>query len=437
MAPATIAHLGVGAFARAHLGVYADDLSRRGLPTLIRGVSMQSRRAQDQLVPQDGLYTVAEREADGEGPLRVIGSITSVAVGPGAAVDAVTAPSTRLVTLTITEKGYDLVTGDLEHPERPTSALGVLTLALARYREAGAAPPVIASLDNVLGNGALLRGQVAQIAVRLDPTLPAWIADEVRFPNSVVDRMVPASTPQDIADISARLGLVDQGAVTTEHHRSWVMVAEEGLPPLGEVGVELVDDIAPFERRKLWLLNGPHSALAYVGILAGCTTIAAATEHLMVAPFVAKLVDDVLEVGRLPAAVQPGAFARDALRRFSNPALGHTCSQVAADGSRKLPQRFASVVTARRSAGLDAMRFAVVVAVWIAAASGLEVQGSALPPVDDPAGTPLRSAAAGRDLRALAHLALADHFDPTFVTDVATSLDRLLRDGMALIRELT
>jgi fructuronate reductase len=433
---ATVAHLGVGAFARAHLAVYADDLSRRGLPTLIRGVSMHNHRVEETLVPQDCLYTVAERETETELPLRVIGSITTVGTGPRAALDAISAPSTRLVTLTITEKGYDLETGDLEHPDRPNSALGVLALALARCQESGAAPPVIASLDNVLDNGTVLRSQVAAIAGRLDPTLPEWIANEVRFPNSVVDRMVPATAARDIADISTCLGLVDLAAVTTEHHRSWIMAAEEGLPPLADVGVELVGDTAPFERRKLCLLNGPHSALAYCGIMAGCTTIAEATDHVTVSAFVHRLVDDVLEVVRLPVALQADAFARDSLHRFGNQTLDHTCIKVAADGSRKLPQRFASIVTARNEARLDWARFAAVAAAWIAAAAGLGVRGTALPDIDDPAGPELRAVAARRDLDHLAEVALGAHFEPSFVAGVARSLERLLREGMDLIEEL-
>jgi fructuronate reductase len=431
---ATIAHLGFGAFARAHLAVFADDLCRQGRPSLVRGVSLHSHRVADRLARQDFLYTVAEREPQTGVSLRVVGSVSSVTSGPAAALHAVSAPTTKLVTLTITEKGYDLHEGDLAHPHQPDSVLGVLALALARCREAGSDPPIIASLDNVMENGSVLRSRVGEIASHLDPTLPAWLADEVKFPNSVVDRMVPAPTERDMGDIGARLGLADLAGVSTEQHRSWVMSAADGMPALGEAGVQLVTDTGPFERRKLWLLNGPHSALAYCGILAGCTTIAEATEHGTVSTFVRKLVDDILRVARLPVAVQAESFALDALRRFQNPNLDHTCAKVAADGSRKLPQRFGSIVSARSEAGHDTDRFAVVVALWIALASKLEIQGSVLPSVEDPAGPRLHGAT--RDLGELARLFLEDRFDEHFVTGVTRALVRLPAEGMRLVEEL-
>jgi len=433
---ATIAHLGFGAFARAHLGVYADDLCRRGWPTFIRGVSLHSRSVIDQLRPQDYLYTVAEREPETDAALRVVGSISSVASGPAAALAAVNDPSTRLVTLTITEKGYDLDEADFLRPDRPSSALGVLALALSQCRDRGAVPPVVASLDNVMDNGGVLRHRVTEVASRLDATLPEWINESVRFPSSVVDRMVPAITDDDLEDIAARLGLVDQAAVSAEGYRSWVMHHEDGIPPFGEVGVDLVADIAPYERRKLWLLNGPHSAFAYCGTLAGCATIAEATGHATLSTFVRRLVDDVLRVAQLPASVQPDQFATDALRRFQNPNLGHSCAKVAADGSRKLPQRYREIVAARLDAGLDTARFAVVVALWIAMASNLEVQGSPLPPIDDPASTRLRQLADAHDPIHLARVALEGEFDERFIGGVAGALARLPRDGMGLIDEL-
>jgi fructuronate reductase len=434
---ATITHLGFGAFARAHLGVYADDLCHRGWPSFVRGVSLHSDDVVDQLAPQDCLYTVAEREPQTEPALSIIGSISSIASGPAAALDAVNAPGTRLVTLTITEKGYDLDEADVLRPDRPRSALGILALALSRYRDRGSVPPIIASLDNVMDNGNVLRSRVSEIASHLDGTLPDWINETVRFPNSVVDRMVPAITDPDLKDISTRLGLVDRAAVTTEQHRSWVMSNVDGLLPLGEVGVELVADIGPYERRKLWLLNGPHSAFAYCGILAGCLTIAEATDQRRVATFVRKLVDDILLVAGLPASVQAEHFAADALRRFQNPNLGHTCAKVAADGSHKLPQRFRKVVKARLDAGLDTARFALVVALWAAVASNLEIQGSVLPTIEDPVSTLLRRAAEAHDPSHLARVALEDAFDERFTGAVAQALARLPREGMRLVEELT
>lgn len=433
-APASIAHFGLGAFVRAHLAVYADDLARLGWPALIRATSLHGDAVADQLTPQNCLYAVAEREPRADPPPRIIGSITSASTGPAAALEALAAPSTRLVTLTITEKGYDLTEDDLEHPEHSSSALGVLTRGLARCRDTRRVPPVIASLDNVMGNGVLLRARVSEIAERLSPSLPGWLAEEARFPSSVVDRMVPATTEQDIEQISQQLGLVDLGGVTTERYRSWVMTEEESVLPFSEVGVDIVDDIGPFEKRKLWLLNGPHSALAYCGILAGCITIAEATSHPIVSAFVRRLVDDVLEVADLPTNLQPQSFATETLARFGNPSLGHTCAKVGVDGSRKLPQRFGSIVVARERAGLETTRFATVAALWVALASGLPLGKGKAAIVEDPASVRLRSAAARGDLGHLAHLALADWFEGEFVSSVADTLARLLQQGMGLLQ---
>jgi fructuronate reductase len=381
--PAPIAHLGVGAFARAHLGVYADDLLRSGWPARIRGVSLRSPRAAKQLGPQDGLYTLVEREPGEDCPPRVLGAIGSVATGRAAAVEAIAAPETTLVTLTVTEKAYE-----------PDQAPAVVAEGLAR-RDRTLPAPVVASLDNVLDNGALLRHRVLEAA---DADLARWIAEEVRFPSSVVDRMVPATTPADLDEVERRLGLRDEAAVVAEHHCSWVLEEVDGLPPLGDVGVEVVSDVGPYQRRKLWLLNAPHSALAYGGLLAGCETIAEAAAHPVVAPFVRRLVDDVLEVAEVP---DPRPFAADALRRFRNPALGHTCRQVGTDGSQKLPQRILPVVAARRERRLPTARLAIVVAAFELAA------------LDDP-------------------VAIAD---PAFLAEVAGKLEDLRQRGVDVLRE--
>ena len=430
-----LAHLGVGAFARAHLGVYADDLNRRGWPALIRGVSLLSDRAERQMGPQDGLYSVAEREPDEEVILTVVGAMPSVRTGVAAAVEAVAASTTSLVTVTITESGYDLPSGPSDRDQATPSAPELIARALAQRRGAGIMPPIIASLDNLLGNGEVLRQRVIEMAERLDPTLPGWIADEVPFPSSVVDRMVPAPTDGDVRDVQARLGLLDLATVTAERYRSWTISAVEGLPPFDEVGVHVVTNVQPFERRKLWLLNGPHSAFAYCGLLAGCDTIASAVRNSAVSSYVQALIDDTLEVARFPASLDAARFAEEALHRFSNPSLGHTCLQVGADGSRKLPQRFLPTVTARLAQRLDTSRFATVVALWIASAGGLEIGGAALPAVADPEAPRLRAAVAGGDLSKVVQVALGHTYDAAFCGLVVESLGDLARDGLDALRD--
>ena len=427
-----ITHLGFGAFARAHLAVYADALLRHGQPTLIRGVSLRSRRAQDQLAPQDGLFTVAVREPGEDTSLEVIGALASMETGAMAALDAMTAPTTRLVTLTITEKGYE---SHLDTPpsETPASTPPLIALALARCRRDRLDPPVFASLDNLLDNGSVLRTCVLEAAEHIDPHLAAWIASQVLFPSSVVDRMVPAPTERDVEDIAAGLGLLDLAAVSTEQHRSWIMQSVAGLVPLGDVGVRLVGDVTPYERRKLWLLNGPHSAAAYCGLLAGHDTIAGAMSVSAIARFVRGLVDDTLEAAEFPAALEPAAFADEALRRFANPALGHRCAQVGADGSSKLPQRLLPIVAARRERALPTQRFAVVAAIWIAATAGVTARGVRLPQLEDPIAAALRAASRREDLRDLSHRALGLPADAAFTVEVASLLGRLTTEGPALI----
>jgi fructuronate reductase len=429
-----IAHLGFGAFARAHLAVYADELLRRGRPALIRGISIRSRRAQDQLEPQDGLFTVAVREPGEDVALEVIGALASMETGPVAALDAITAPATRLVTLSITEKGYDPPPSSPSPSKRQATAPELIALALDQCRRDGLVPPVFAALDNLLDNGNLLRARVLEAAERIDPQLPPWVADTVLFPSSVVDRMVPAPTARDVEDIASSLGLLDLAAVSTERHRSWVMQSVDQLAALAEVGVQLVDDVTPYERRKLWLLNGPHSAVAYCGLLAGHDTIAGAIADPTIARFVRGIVDDTLEVAAFPAALEPAAFADDALRRFANPALGHRCAQVGADGSSKLPQRLLPVVAARMERALPTTRFAIVAAIWIAATAGVAVAGVRLPQLEDPIAGALRAAPRRDDLRELSHLALGSHACAAFTAEVASALGRLATEGSALLK---
>lgn len=423
----SIVHLGLGAFARAHLCVYADELLAAGHPAMVHGVSLRSSRAEQQLQPQDGLYTVLEREPGQPAQLRVVGSVASVSTGHRAAVDAISAPTTRLVTLTVTEKAYAAL------PDDKTSVARVVVEGIAA-RASGAPPLVVASLDNVADNGIVLRAAVLAAAASVDPELADRIAGTVAFPCSVVDRMVPATTGAYLDEVQEHLGLVDLGAVVAEHHRSWVIERVDGLPPLSDVGVTIVDDVEPYQRRKLWLLNGPHSALAYAGLLVGCDTIAEAAEHPGVAPFVRALVDDVLAVAGFPPHTEPQRFAEETLRRFANAALGHTCLQVGADGSKKIPQRILPVVALAEESARPTHRFATVVAAWIAAVAGIDVAGVPLPAPDDPLGSELQRLGRDGDLAALVDRALDGAGSQRFRDQVVEGLRRLDGHG-ALVLE--
>ena len=218
-----------------------------------------------------------------------------------------------------------------------------------------------------------------------------------------------------------------------ERYRSWVLERVDGVPPLADVGVEIVDDIAAHQRRKLWLLNGPHSALAYGGLLAGHATIAGATADPVVATFVRRLVDDVLEVAEDLGPAAPG-FAAASLERFRNPALRHTCAQVGADGSRKLPQRILPVMAARRRQGRSTHRHATVVAAWLAAVTATPIRGRALSTVDDPAAVDLQRALSEHGAARAAERAVGrDHVEA--VPEITAAFDEVTRFGVRALEE--
>lgn len=419
--PRGIVHLGVGAFMRAHLATYAEDLLRLGWPARIHGVSLRGDRAEQQLAPQDGLFSLTVREPDRPAAPTIVGSIVEVSTGPDAAVAAIASPDTRLVTLTVTEKGYRV---DDHDPAAPT----VIARALG-CRDRSLDPPVFASLDNVTSNDSVLRAAVLDAAARQDADLAAWIGDEVRFAASVVDRLVPATSPADLDEVEASLGLRDEAAVVCEEHRSWVISRVDGLPPLEDVGVVVVDDVTPYEHRKLWLLNGPHSALAYAGLLTGCTSIAEAATHPVAGPFAGRIADAALEVIAAWDAAAAREFAATSLRRFANPSLGHTCAQVGADGSEKLRQRILPVVAQRVQRGLDVTDHATLVACWLACASGMEVQGSTLANTVDPIGPVLVAALRSGGIEALVAAGLSDDTPTAFPAQVLDALRALQRTG--------
>lgn len=377
---AGIVHLGLGAFARAHLARYCDDLLTLGDgAAAITGAAVRSAATVRALAGQDGLYTLIESDAEGA-DLRVIGSVTGLATGAEATIGAVADQAVTTVTLTITEKGYhhNLVTGRLDgthpavrhdaaHADAPVTAPGVLVAALRRRRDAGHGGLAVVSCDNLPGNGRVTAAVVTELAARTDPDLAAWIAEEIAFPSTVVDRIVPATTDADRRLVASHLGLHDAAPVRAERHCAWVVEKAAGLPGWDRVGATVVDDVTPWQELKLRLVNGPHSALAYLGALAGHATIDAAVADPALAGFVRTLAVDEI-VPTLPPAVagQADATAATTLVRFANPTLGHRTRQVAADGSHKLRQRILGPVADRLQAGAPVDRLALVVAAWMA-----------------------------------------------------------------------
>lgn len=395
-----VVHLGIGAFHRAHQAVAFDDALNAGdLRWGIVGASLRSPQVREQMTPQDGLYTLLVR--DGEtARRRIIGAVGRVIVAsedPQALLDALTSPDTHIVTLTVTEKGYKLdpVTGmlieddpqlaaDLVSLESPETAPGFLVAALGQRRARGLPPFTVISCDNLPHNGSRLRRAVLGLAVRHDPDLARWIEAEGAFPETMVDRIVPATTADDIAALAEELGVEDQAMVKTEPFFQWVIEDRFcGPRPDFGAGVKLTAAVAPWEEAKLRLLNGAHSGIAYLGGLAGIGHVHEVLALPEARAFVEALWDEAQTTLTPPPELDVAAYRRELMARFDNPALRHGTRQIAMDGSQKLPQRLLASIAARLEAGQSIGVLSLAVAGWIRWQAGRDDQGNAHD-VDDP-----------------------------------------------------
>jgi fructuronate reductase len=452
-----VVHLGIGAFHRAHQAVVFDEALANGDTRWgVIGASLRAPDVREQLKPQDGLYTLRVREGENTRD-RVVGAVRDVLVArenPSDLVTAMTQPSVQLVTLTITEKGYLIdpasgalmdddpnVANDIEHPTSPCTALGFLTGALAARRNAGTTPFTIISCDNLPHNGARTRAAVLAMARLQDQDLAAWIEDNTRFPATMVDRIVPATTEADIEALAQRLGIEDRGMVKAEPFTQWVLEDKfaGARPDFEAFGVQLTKNVAPWENAKLRLLNGAHSALAYLGALAGHDFVAEAVAAPGFRTFVGALWDEAETGLTLPPELDVEAYRAALLARFTNSALEHRTRQIAMDGSQKLPQRLLASVRSRLAAGLPFPALALAVAGWMRWQFGRDEAGVAYH-VDDPLAA--RTAALVRhgpsaSARVDALLSLDAVFgedlprDARFRDAVSAALDALLKHGAA------
>ncbi|MEM8814390.1 MAG: mannitol dehydrogenase family protein [Pseudomonadota bacterium] len=392
-----IVHLGVGAFHRAHQAVYTDDaLEAAGGDWGTVGISLRSPTAASQLNPQDGLFCVGSRDGDVES-LRVVGNIRTVITAPddpAAARAALANPRIKLVTLTITEKGYcldpasgELLFGhdDLRHagdPARtPENAISYLVDAIRTRRKAGTAPFTIISCDNLPANGTRLHSALTQYAALSDEALAHYIDSEVACPQTMVDRIVPATTSDDLERIESLLGCRDAGYVKTEPFSQWVIEDRFSgpIPAWDRAHAMIVPAVGPFENAKLRLLNGPHSSIAYLGYLAGFEYVHEVMAEPKLARYVADLMDmEILPMVDPPPGLELAAYARELRRRFENHALQHRCWQIAMDGSQKLPQRLLNTIRRCIRGGRSYERLALAVAGWLVYASGTDLAGRAI-----------------------------------------------------------
>ncbi|EJM99981.1 mannitol dehydrogenase family protein [Phyllobacterium sp. YR531] len=409
-----IVHLGIGAFHRAHQAVYTDSVLASGDTSWsILGVSLRSADTRDALVPQDGLYTVATRSGNGDS-FRIIGSISRVLVAPEnpqAVLGAMVDPAVRVVSLTVTEKGYcyspasaaldeehpDII-HDLANPAAPRSAIGYIVEALVRRRSDGTEPFTLLSCDNLPANGRTLQRVVTRFAELRDPELAEYILTNVAFPSTMVDRIVPATTDADRATIVAATGLVDSWPIMTEPFSQWVVEDHfpAGRPAWEKFGVTFVRDVDAFELMKLRLLNGSHSTLAYLGYLAGHETVS----DVMKAPGFSGLIEAMMDEEISPTLPPlPGfdlaSYKAELRERFRNPALRHRTWQIAMDGSQKLPQRLLNTIRSRIENHLPFDRLALGVAAWMRYVTGVDEKGGVID-VRDPLAVELKNRAGNK-----------------------------------------
>lgn len=400
-----IVHFGVGGFHRSHQAMFLDRLMNEGkaLDWALCGVGVlpSDARMRDALRAQDGLYTLVLRNPDGTEDSRVIGSIAEYLFAPDdpqAVIDRLADPNVRIVSLTVTEGGYavDAATGefditlpaiahDLTSGELPRSVFGLVVAGLARRREAGVPPFTVMSCDNIQGNGEIARIAFTSFARVNDPDLADWIAQTVAFPSSMVDRITPATTDADRAAVQERYEIEDAWPVVAEPFVQWVLEDRfpAGRPPYDEAGVQLVDDVIPYELMKLRLLNATHQAMAYPGLLAGYRY---AHEVCQDEDYVQFLRDYMAMEGLPTLAPVPGIdlddYQNQLIERFASPAIRDTLQRLAFDGSERIAGFLLPVVRDRLAADGDISRAALVIAAWAQHLAGVDEQGQPIEVAD-------------------------------------------------------
>ena len=436
-----VLHIGVGNFHRGHQAVYFDDLLESDPQWGIVGVSMRSGGTRDRMAPQDHLYTVCEKNGN-ESSYRIIGSILEVLVlaeSRQKILNLGASSNISCITLTVTENGYchtnsgDLnwqhpeITHDSENPDSPISVPGLLVSLLDARMRADGGPINLLSCDNLSANGRVLRSVVTQFAEHRSAELATWIGRNVAFPSTMVDRIVPATTENDIRAFTEQ-HFRDSALINTEEFTQWVV--EDSLvgntPPLSSVGVLLTPDVDAFETMKLRFLNATHSALAYSGLLYGYEFIHEALGDPALNSFATQLMStEIAPVTETPDRIDINNYQQSVLSRFRNAAVPYKTSQVATNGSLKLPQRIFPTIESHLHAGEIPRRLCIVVACWLACLSDTKLAQQFTDPVlpIDPVNT-----CSGRtDL--LGHLASNE----MFTQEVDRYLQDIKRDGIASV----
>lgn len=420
----SIVHIGVGGFYRAHQAVYLDDLLQQpgnqewGFVGV--GLLPHDIRMRDAMLSQDCLFTVVERSAEGERP-RVIGSVLDFLYAPddpNAVIEKMAAPDCRIVSLTITESGYYINQGtgefdpghpdivyELAHPGRPRCSFGYLVAALDRRRRRGLQPFTVMSCDNLQSNGDVTKKMLLAFAALYEPELGTWLAEHGAFPNSMVDRITPATTDEHRALLKEEFALDDAWPVMTEPFKQWVIEDHfpSGRPAWERVGAQMTSDVLPYEKMKLRLLNASHQALCYIGMLLGYEL----AHEAMADPHIRRLVKAMMDIEVTPllSAVQGidlEQYKRTLIERFSNPAIRDQLSRIGTEGSARIPKFVLPSVREQLARGGPIKLLAFTVACWFRYLQGRDDLGRAMP-IIDPYGDKLREYAllGGADPRPL------------------------------------
>jgi mannitol 2-dehydrogenase len=402
---AGIVHFGVGGFHRAHQAMYLDELMNQGKALgwgiVGMGVMPSDARMRDVLRSSDGLYTLVVKSPDGSRDVRVVGSIIDYVYAPDdveVAIERLADPAIRIVSLTVTEGGYNVnpVTGefdlenagvaaDLADPAHPKTVFGLISAGLRRRRERGVAPFTVMSCDNIQGNGEVAHKMFGAFATALDAEFGAWVEQNVPFPNSMVDRITPVTTDADRADVASTYGLDDAWPVVCEDFVQWVLedTFVSGRPPYEEVGVQVVDDVVPYELMKLRLLNATHQGICYFGHLAGYRAVHDAARNPLFADFLLRYMVDEAQptLAPLPDVDLP-AYQHKLIDRYSNEYVADTIARLCADSSDRIPKWLIPVVRENLAAGRDVTLSAAIVASWKRYAEGIDEQGEPIHVVD-------------------------------------------------------
>jgi mannitol 2-dehydrogenase len=452
---AGIVHIGVGNFHRAHQAVYLDDLFASGRDhdwaIIGAGVREYDIDMRAKLAAQDYLTTVVEQEAKAT-TVRVTGPMIDF-VKPfdvAAMLEALSRPSIRIVSLTVTEGGYCIdpatqkfdprhpeIAHDAAHFDAPKSAFGLIAAGLKRRRQAGVAPFTVMSCDNIPGNGHVCENAVAGLAELVDPELAAWIRAHVAFPNSMVDRITPATGDRERAILKDQYGVEDNFPVFCEEFRQWVVEDKfpAGRPALETVGATFVADVAPYELMKIRILNGGHAAIAYPAGLLDIHFVHEALEDKQIATFLETLTKrEILSVVPPPPGVSLEAYRVKVAERFANPKIGDTVARLCLDGSNRQPKFILPTVVDRLKAGQSFAGLALVSALWCRYCYGESESGKTIPP-NDPNWDRLQQAARPARADPPAFLAMRDIFGelsdtPSYVAAFSNALTKLWSKGV-------